>query len=246
MQESGAEPRSGKGAAVPGITLISTRTCDVMTLPDGSTRRLPGGPAHYMGRAFERLGVPCDLITGELAHVTVLSTPHGEEYVIPALAEIPLPERLPSTTIMSPIVREINPHAVPPVDGLLIIDLQGFVREPGVSSGEVTARFELADLLARCDVVKAAEHELERLNDESRAALDGGILLTTLGERGALLRQRNREVYVPANPVRTPYTIGAGDTYVAAFAVALVRGCDPLEAAERAARFTEEVLRERM
>ncbi|HEX6508659.1 MAG TPA: PfkB family carbohydrate kinase, partial [Chloroflexota bacterium] len=80
---------------------------------------------------------------------------------------------------------------------------------------------------------------------ESRAAIEAGILLMTMGERGALVRVNGRETLVPACPVKTPYTIGAGDTFVAAFVVALLSGDDPIEAATKAARFTEEMLRQR-
>jgi hypothetical protein len=225
---------------------VSTVTRDTLTLPDGNRKTIPGGPANYIGEAFRRLGLECQLITGEVADVEVISTAHGEEYVIPALAPIRIPPHLEcAALLLSPIVREINPHTIPKTDGLLVIDLQGFVREPGVSSGEVTATFDLTDLLARANVVKASESELQRLTETSRRALDGTILLTTLGERGAFVRCDHREGFVPARLIETPYTIGAGDSFLAGFTAAILDGCDPLQAAEKAARFTEDILRER-
>jgi sugar/nucleoside kinase (ribokinase family) len=142
-------------------------------------------------------------------------------------------------------VREINPDSVPKIDGLLVMDLQGFVRQPGVSSGDVTATFDLTELLARADIVKASESELQRLTESSRDALEGTILLTTLGERGALVRCNSHEGFVPAQLVKTPYTIGAGDCFLAGFTAAMLEGCQPLRAADKAARFTEGILRER-
>jgi hypothetical protein len=232
--------------AAQRVTLVSTKTRDTLTLPDGSRKTIPGGPANYIGEAFRRLGLECDLLTGDVADVEVISSPEGEEYVIPALAPIQLPPRLAcAALLLSPVVREIDPDAVPDVDGLLIIDLQGFVREPGVSSGDVITTFDLTDLLMRADVVKASESELQRLTDSSRKALDGTILLTTLGERGALVRCDRREAFVPARIIKTPYTIGAGDSYLAGFTAAILDGCEPIQAAEMAARFTEDVLRQR-
>jgi hypothetical protein len=228
------------------VTLVSTNTRDTLTLQDGSRQTIPGGPAFYIGDALRRLGLDCELLTGDVAEVEVISTPHGEEYVIPALPPIRLPERFEcAALVLSPIVREINPAAVPEVDGLLVLDLQGFVREPGVSSGEVTTKFDLANLLVRAHVVKASESELDRLTDASRAALAGTILLTTMGERGAVVRCDSRECLIPARLVETPYTIGAGDSYLAGFTAALLDGCEPIHAAEKAARFTEAVLRQR-
>jgi sugar/nucleoside kinase (ribokinase family) len=233
-------------SAARRVTLVSTRTRDTLTFPDGSRKTIPGGPANYIGDAFRLLGLECNLVTGDVAEVDVISSPHGEEYVIPALTPIEFPQRLEcAALLLSPIVREIDPDAVPEVDALLIIDLQGFVREPGVSSGDVRATFDLTDLLTRSDVVKASESEVRRLTAASRKALDGTILLTTLGERGALVRCDRREQFVPARVIKTPYTIGAGDSYLAAFTAAMLDGCDPIGAAEKAARFTEDVLRQR-
>lgn len=229
------------------VVLVSTHTRDTMTLPGGARRTIPGGPAHYIGEALRRLGLGCELVTGAIADVEVISTPEGEEYVIPALPSIELPHRLEcSALILSPIVREIDPEDVPHMDGLLVLDLQGFVREPGVSSGEVTTKFELAALLSRADIVKASKSELERLTDSSRAAVHDAILLTTLGERGALVQCDGHQCFVPARTIKTPYTIGAGDSYLAGFTAAVLEGCSAFEAAERAARFTEDVLRQRI
>lgn len=241
MHESGQAPR-----ARHRVTLVSTNTRDTLTLPDGGRKTIPGGPAFYIGEALRRLGLRCDLLTGEVADVEVISSPHGEEYVIPALPPIQIPARLEcEALVLSPIVREIEADSVPEVEGLLVLDLQGFVREPGVSSGEVTTKFDLTGLLARADVVKASESELDRLTDTSRQTLADAILLTTMGERGALIRLDNHECFVPARFVETPYTIGAGDSYLAGFTAALLDGCPPIQAADKAARFTEDILRQR-
>ncbi len=242
MHETGQASR-----AAHRVTLVSTNTRDTLTLPGGGRKTIPGGPAFYIGAALRRLGLQCDLVTGDVAEVEVVSNPHGEEYIIPALPHIELPAWVEcEALVLSPIVREIDVNSVPQVDGLLVMDLQGFVREPGVSSGEVTTKFDLAELLARADVVKASESEVERLTAASREALTNAILLTTMGERGALVRCNGRECFVPARLVHTPYTIGAGDSYLAGFTAALLEGCPPVQAAEKAARLTEDILRQRI
>ena len=237
----------GRGASsATRVTLVASRARDSVVLAGGGRKTMPGGPAHYIGGALRRLNLEYELITGEVAQTEVVSTPHGEEYVIPAIAPIRLPARVDAAAlIVSPIVREVSPPDIPEVNGLLVIDLQGFVREPGVSSAEVTTKFELVELFERADVVKASESELERLTDASRRALKSCMLVTTLGERGARVRCAGREEFVPARRVETHYTIGAGDSYLAGFTAALLRGCTPSVAAERAARFTEEFLRAR-
>jgi sugar/nucleoside kinase (ribokinase family) len=228
------------------ITLVSTRTVDHFP-PDaqGHRRSIPGGPAHYIGAALDRLKVPYRLITGPVCSVEVLPVPGGEEYLIQPIPRIPLPDRLTSpATILSPISREIAPESLPEVDGILALDLQGFVRHPGRPTTELET-VNVHSLLARADVVKGSPVELGHLDPGSLEALQDTILLTTKGEKGVGIAIRGQKHFVPSRPVHTPHTIGAGDTYLGAFVAFLLDGLDPLSAAERAARFTEEVLRER-
>lgn len=240
----------GTGGETTGsemVTLVSTNTVDRLPADDGQVIEIPGGPARYCAAALERLGVSCHLITGEVAMVDVVRTQDGERYVIPALSPIPMPEVLPgSAAILSPIMREIDPDAVPRCEGLLSIDLQGFIRQPGARTDEPVELVDLTPLLSRCAIVKAAEHELAELTPDSLAVLEDRILVVTRGERGALVRVQGTEHEVRGRPVHAPHTIGAGDTFLAAFVVSLVRGCSAREAAEAAARFTEAVLLERL
>lgn len=99
-------------------------------------------------------------------------------------------------------------------------------------------------MIARCDFVTPNESEAEgitgiavaSLDDAERAAqafLDrgAGAAIITLGANGALYRDRARSVHVPAfraGPVVE--TTGAGDAFNGAFAAALARGADPVQA----------------
>ncbi|RMH50988.1 MAG: ribokinase [Alphaproteobacteria bacterium] len=100
------------------------------------------------------------------------------------------------------------------------------------------------EMIARCDFVTPNESEAEgitgiavaSLDDAERAAqafLDrgAGAAIITLGANGALYRDRARSVHVPAfraGPVVE--TTGAGDAFNGAFAAALARGADPVQA----------------
>ena len=237
-------------AGYPGldsIVVVSTHTIDVMRDPlTGRERLMPGGPAFYIGAALERLNAPYVLITGQAVRVEVLPAPDGEQYVIPAFEQIPLPPSFSApAVILSPVMREIDPLSVPPVEGLLVIDLQGFVREPSLPSGEVETQFDLAPLLHRANVVKAAEQELERLTPRSRAALEHAVLLVTHGQRGVTIREQGISHFIPSRPVDVRHTVGAGDTLLAAFVHALLKGQDLPDAGTSAARFTEQTLVDR-
>lgn len=100
------------------------------------------------------------------------------------------------------------------------------------------------DMLALCDFVTPNESEAEGITgvevsttaDAERAAgllLDMGVgaAIVTLGEKGALFRDRARSVLVPpfaAGPVVE--TTGAGDAFNGGFATAIAEGVDPVEA----------------
>ncbi len=100
------------------------------------------------------------------------------------------------------------------------------------------------DILALCDYVTPNESEAEGLTGlpvttvaEAEKAADAlldrgvGAVIITLGEKGALYRDRTRSVHVPvisAGPVVE--TTGAGDAFNGGFAVALGEGRDVVDA----------------
>jgi ribokinase len=100
------------------------------------------------------------------------------------------------------------------------------------------------DILALCDFVTPNESEAEGITgarvasveDAARAAavfLERGVgaAVITLGEKGALYRDKNRMLHVPAyNAGPVVETTGAGDAFNGAFATALAAGTDPVEA----------------
>lgn len=228
------------------ITLVSTHTVDHVPLADGRVVRLPGGPAHYIGGVLAHLGRSFTLITGEVVEVEVVLGTGGEEYVIPSMPAISLPPRLEGgAIILSPIAGEIEPHWIPPVDGMLVVDLQGFVRHPGVRTDQPGRTYELAELLSRAHVVKASPSELDRLTQKSRQALQHALLIVTHGVAGADICDGDRHTHIEARPVRATNTIGAGDTFLAALVHYLLSDETPEVAATAAARFTEHVLSER-
>lgn len=100
------------------------------------------------------------------------------------------------------------------------------------------------DILALCDFITPNESETESLTGlpvttiaEAEVAADVllargvGACLITLGERGALYRDRERTVHVPViSAGKVLDTTGAGDAFNGGFAVALTEGRDVVEA----------------
>lgn len=229
------------------IIIVSTVTRD--RLPATGTqpeRIITGGPAHYLAVAFERLSAPFQILTNGTVDVEVVASERGEAYIIPALDCIRLPQSVSgSAVVLSPIMREIDPEAVPHVEGLLVVDVQGFVREPGVRTDQVTGPYHLAPLLRRADLVKASEEELALLDAETTAALSETTVLATGGARGANVVRDGHVVEIAVNRVDGVHTIGAGDIFLACMTWEMIRGEPAVEAARVAARFTEALLLER-
>ena len=78
----------------------------------------------------------------------------------------------------------------------------------------------VVSLARRADVVIANESEAARLPP------GGGLTVVTLGSRGALATRREERWEVPAPKVTVVDTVGAGDAFCAAFAVALAEGAE--------------------
>ncbi|MFL5311069.1 MAG: PfkB family carbohydrate kinase [Myxococcales bacterium] len=113
------------------------------------------------------------------------------------------------------------------LSGVLLADAQGFVRvfDPG---GRVLHRAPPPDVLAalaRVDYLKAGRAEAEAL-DLSQLRRSCTILLTD-GPRGCTILTASGEQHVAAFPANEVDPTGAGDCFLAGFAVGLLRGWPP-------------------
>jgi len=117
------------------------------------------------------------------------------------------------------------------LSGVLLADAQGFVRafDP---AGRVLHRAPDPDLLAaltQVDYLKVGRAEA--------AALDLALLrrsctiLLTEGARGCTVLSADAELHVPPFPAREVDPTGAGDCFLAGFAIGLLRGWPPPRAA---------------
>jgi ribokinase len=146
-----------------------------------------------------------DTIAGSAVFVTQLEQP-----VEAARHALEIARRAGVATIFNPAPAEVFPEAL-----------------YGLSDFIVPNETEAAALVG---------FSIETIDDARRAgdvlrARGAGTAVITLGGRGVLLHGAGRSVHVPvfhAGPVID--TTGAGDAFVGAFAAALARGAEPLEA----------------
>lgn len=245
LRDAGRAGSTGEPRSQGSIILISTRTVDRVSTPDGIVEAA-GGPPRFVVPALAHLGWDCQVITGAVATVEVVARDGGEEYVVPSLPAIRLPGRVRADAIiLSPIMREIDIYRLPDLEGMVVADLQGFVRHPGVRSGNPDRNVDLTPLLRHVDVVKATAGELDALSRPSRAMLSDKMLVMTCGQQGALVIQGGTSATIPGRPVNGVPTIGAGDTFLAYFTARVLEGAAADEAARVAARLTEAFLKAR-
>src|SRR5947209_15385389 len=92
---------AAEGIERPPILVVSTATHDRLPAVDGDAAQvIPGGPAHYMALAFDKLRAPYRVLTHQMADVEVVHSPHGETYVIPEIEQIPLPPVLRGSAVV--------------------------------------------------------------------------------------------------------------------------------------------------
>ena len=100
----------------------------------------------------------------------------------------------------------------------------------------------IADVLAQTDVFFCDEHEADAIfgagspAGAAAAALSHGCrtAVIKLGERGAIIADRDRVIEQPAVGLQVDETVGAGDSFDAGFLAALVRGADLVTAGREA------------
>jgi fructokinase len=92
---------------------------------------------------------------------------------------------------------------------------------------ELSVFTDLFDLDGAVDTLKITQL-LERF--------DLQLVILTLGDRGAILRDRTQTVAVAAQPVQVLDTVGAGDAFTATITMGLWAGCDLGALAEHACR----------
>ncbi len=114
----------------------------------------------------------------------------------------------------------LNPAPAQPIDLKEVSDLDYFV--PNESEAETITRLPVRN-------VDDAKRCAEKL-------LSGGIrrVLITLGVNGALLAGNDGMAHVPAYPMKSVDSTGAGDAFIGSFATFLGEGLPELEAVRRA------------
>ncbi|MBF5042915.1 carbohydrate kinase [Aggregicoccus sp. 17bor-14] len=247
------------------VLLVGHYCHDRLQRAEGERHTL-GGSAAYVSRVLAAAGVEHKVagLVGEdfryaheVLHPAQVQGPHTTEFVarfdgeartltlghvappvsaaqVRALGSAPL-------GLACGIAGEVLPEALEALLGAcerVLVDAQALVRERG-PAGEVRQRrlegTAYAPLLARVHVLKASEEEAALLDLERLRARS--CVVVTRGERGCTVLEGTAVHEVAAPRVQAVDPTGAGDCFLAGFALGLLRGLPPRACAELACRF---------
>ena len=220
----------GGTAAYSGIT--AHRMGAEVTL---LTRACPDDVQHPSLRDLEIINLPSKHTTTFLnVYHNDIRTQHVRVVAGPIFAA-DVPQRLYEADVvhLAPLVQEVDPAIAPKVEGMLASTPQGWMREwdsqgrvkavPWYSAGRIlpyldTIIFSDADLIGDLSILPTI---LETVP----------IVATTKAAAGCVLYVEGTRYKIPTRPAEEVDPTGAGDTFAAAFLVALHETKDPIQAA---------------
>jgi 1D-myo-inositol 3-kinase len=238
--------------------VVAGHYCHDVLLSDSGERRELGGSAAYASAVLRAAGadfavvanvgddflyaerVPAPRIVAGARTTSFVDDYRGAERVqtlhaaAPPLRAEDLVERC-TIGLAVPVAAEFPPPTLlrmRELSRLLLADAQGFVRSIDAARRVVQTEPapELIDALGRVDYLKVGRAEAEVVDVERLRR--GCTILLTDGARGCTVLSAAAEQRIAAFPAREVDPTGAGDCFLAGFAVGLLRGWS----AERAAR----------
>jgi len=159
-----------------------------------------------------------------------------------ALEDVPEAWRTPALVQLGPLHREdLAPGMARALSGLVGLDVQGLLRQPGAEGTRLEPNPHLAEYLDGVDVLKASDEELPVLlagTDASSFVSRTNVaeLIATRGSHGVRVITAEFEEEIPSEPVSGRYAVGAGDVFLAAYLMLRASGRPAVEAARGACR----------
>lgn len=202
------------------ITLISSFAADrLFDQNNNLIREQKGGPAFFVSNVFRKMKTPYSIIPSPKMLVEILLK-DGDEFgkieFRPALkidyANIDTPY-----IFISPILNEFSLKNVDQYKGKIFLDAQGFTREAGELGKK--KKWESTNLVENSIFcLKAADYELPYLKKRFLKKQKERILLLTQGAKGCTVYAFGKSFFVkPKRIIKSPDTLGAGDTFFAYF-----------------------------
>lgn len=227
------------------ISVVSSFSDDIIIDEKGVLIGVePGGPALFISNVLESENVDFDIHTGDKVIVEI-KVMHGNEFgkldTQPNTRSVE-DLSLNQWTLISTISNEWDIKKIKQLDRLFI-DAQGFVRE-GKHFGKKKKWPEINEIADKIYGLKGTAEEIASLPADFVKAQKNKLLVITHGPKGAEVYDKGKVYKVEAEHIdNLKDTIGAGDTFFTFFVIGLYNGFNSIEAAENAAKQTNNFLR---
>lgn len=228
------------------IIVIASFAIDYITDSTGVLHKRKGGPAYWICQALKRIRMPFLIITGRRpALVDIRLDLHGEHGDFRRVDLIRLrAQRTAKAFIVSTIGNEFPIEQFSLLHGIIVVDLQGYVRNARASGTFVNIPISIS---RRIGIAQVPASELSYIEPALIASQKQRILIITHGATGfELFYQKKRYNFPTIRRIVSPDTIGAGDTLLTAFVVEWLKTRDISKAGRKAQNIVESFLRRKI
>ncbi len=203
------------------ITILSTFASDKI-INQQSLRFVEqeGGPAFYFKKVFAQEKINFSLLTGQKLNVEILVTSKGEFGKIskkPLIRKVQFKKIKTPFLLISSVFNEFNLEQLPAFQGLVFLDIQGYVRNNG-SFGQKKIWQPDKAVFANVFCLKSTQGELKYLPSKYIKEQKQKILLVTKGSLGCDVFAFGQKFTIKAAKIiKLDNALGAGDTFFAYF-----------------------------
>lgn len=227
------------------IEVYSAYALDRYIRNDKVFRESPGGPALFINETLTDLNIPHKVYSPDPVIVEILFTDLGEFGKVPHPPEKQnISGKNGSLIIISTLLDEWRI-----VDGIgsLYVDIQGYVRD-GSDFGKKRDWSVPKNLWPQIECIKGTEEEIRFLDQEFIIDQKANRqLIITQGAAGVDLFVKAEQLHIDAETLSNlPDTVGAGDTWFAAYVAHQALGKDFREAAAFATKYVAHFLRRKV
>lgn len=197
---------------------------------EGAAITKQGGPAFYIKQTFDKLGTNYKMAGYESAEVEIKITEEGEVGRIIKPGKIYLPKTIkePNLLISTIAPSNLDLAFLESYQGQVFLDVQGFVRcEESQHLGSKKVWNRVGDVLSYLSVVKMDAKEIHFIPLIVLQDLKSKIFIKTKGKKGVDIWQNGQKYsFKVPRIINRDHTIGAGDSFFAAFIHQFVNGQD--------------------
>lgn len=206
----------------PSIYAVSTFCEDTCVYSEsGKVEVTPGGPAIWIQRALQSLGVSPRIITGDKPVSTEVILVKGEPLpgkLFTNDSRIRLTDEITADGFIINFLDDFDIKEVTKLSGVVLLDIAPYTRVGPFRQEKAPVPLPPREVRAAVDILKANHEEYPFIPDDwAEEQKRERILLHTLGRDGVDLWVRGELTHFDARYLEVKNVLGAGDTFGSSF-----------------------------